>query len=313
MGTGRVLIKFIRKYMENRNFNGFQCKLCQEKTFCRELSLANGTINPLSDVYQNGDIATFQCDPGYMLIPQTHFSMCTTNGTWSYDEPTCEEITVCRELTLDNGTINPLFDVYQNGDIATFLCNPGYVMIPEIHLTTCTANGTWSYDEPKCKENTVCRELTLVHGTINFFNNVSQNGDIAIFKCDPGYMLTPEIQYSICTANGTWSNNEPTCKEKFNCGELTLANGMINVYKNTSQDGDIATFECNPGYMLTPEIQFSICTANGIWSNDEPQCIEKFECRELSFSNGNTSVSSVMFFQCWTGFDEPPYSGNRAK
>ena len=89
MGTGRVLIKFIIRYKKNRNFNGFQCKLCQEKTACRELTLANGTINVLSDVSQNGDIASFQCDPGYVMIPEIHFSICTANGTWSYDVPTC--------------------------------------------------------------------------------------------------------------------------------------------------------------------------------------------------------------------------------
>ena len=274
VGTGRVSIKFIRKNQRNGNFNGFQCKLCQEETVCRELTLADGTINVLTGVSQYGDIATFQCDPGYMLIPETHFSICTIYGTWSYDEPTCEKITVCNpgyvmipeihfttctangELTLANGKINVSSDESHNGDIATFQCNPGYVMIPEIHFTTCTANGTWSYDEPTCEEIKVCRELTLANGKINVSSDVSQNGDIAIFQCDPGYMLTPEIQFSICTENGTWSDDEPTCKEKFNCGELTLANGIINVFSsNISENGDIATFKCNPGYILTPEIQ----------------------------------------------------------
>ena len=89
MGAGRILIKFIRRYVENGNFNGFQCKLCKEKTACRELTLVNGTINVVTDVSHKVDIATFQCDPGYMLIPEIHFSICTANGTWSDYEPTC--------------------------------------------------------------------------------------------------------------------------------------------------------------------------------------------------------------------------------
>ena len=55
--------------------------------------LEHGTIKPLGQLYFCGTTVTFSCDEGYRLNGTgANSSLCTRNGTWTEDFPTCESI-----------------------------------------------------------------------------------------------------------------------------------------------------------------------------------------------------------------------------
>ncbi len=71
-----------------------ECFLITTGTTCPLPGLLdNGVIEPLGQLYFCGTTVTFSCDQGYMLNGTgTNSSMCTVNGTWTEEFPTCEGV-----------------------------------------------------------------------------------------------------------------------------------------------------------------------------------------------------------------------------
>ena len=126
---------------------------------------------------------------------------------------------------------------------ATFSCQSGFVLSGESELS-CLESGLWSGSSPECRKlttpgPTAPQETTTPKVTtpskpttpdasaifcpqlfdlLNGFksSNDTVEGTVVVFGCYPGYFLNGRKNLT-CTANGSWSDVEPTCEGTLIC------------------------------------------------------------------------------------------------
>ena len=79
---------------------------------------------------------------------------------------------------------------------------------------------------------------------------VSLADGLASYSCEDGYVLAGERRRT-CTA-GVWSGAVPTCQELECPDPVSPKSGYIEVsnFKGRYQFGSVATYRCNPGFIL---------------------------------------------------------------
>ncbi|KAH7719835.1 Protein T07H6.4 [Aphelenchoides avenae] len=165
---------------------------------------------------------------------------------------------------------------YKSGGIAQFTCPPGFSLSGrELH---CDANGQWSGSMPVCKATTCPMPLPLPtngyvidQGLVNATAEYRE-GDLVIFGCLPGYMLTGS-DFVSCQRDGRWSRLrtkcEPFCRfpGKPEHGDTTTAP------KDYYSPGQRVVYYCTEhSYKLNSENVLE-CMTGGKWSRPIPQCI----------------------------------------
>lgn len=105
--------------------------------------------NKASDhFYRKGAIATYTCQQGYFIDPESsEFRVCL-EGAWSGPKGTCVEITGCRRpRSISNGYFVPekyQFALeYDIGQRLHYSCNPGYILVGT-PVQLCLDDGSWS-------------------------------------------------------------------------------------------------------------------------------------------------------------------------
>ncbi|NXT71221.1 CFAH factor, partial [Chaetops frenatus] len=167
---------------------------------------------------------------------------------------------------------------YPHGTQATYNCRPGYVKIGRVAFQ-CT-DGTWKQLPPV----TECRNKPCGHPgdtEFGFFELTSGSefvfGARVEYRCNDGYQMLSQRNYRECQADG-WSNDIPHC-EVIKClpvqepenGRIVMT-GAFELGQEYSF-GQVVNFECNAKHKLVGAEEI-ICSANGKWSNDVPQCKE---------------------------------------
>ena len=155
---------------------------------CPELSVpSNGSVVPTTGTA--GDIATYECDPDYVLTGNEGSStrLCQADGTWSGSDPTCEAvISPCEpNPCLNGGTCA--------GDGASFTC-------------TC-AEG---FEGPTCTTRRMCSPSLSAPTNGNVDRTTGRTGDVATYSCGAGYTLVGSATRT-CQPNGNWSGSAPSC------------------------------------------------------------------------------------------------------
>ena len=106
-----------------------------------------------------GDICTFSCDPGYMLLGSVTIGTCENNGSWSGGLPSCVQLNCSDDLPVPANAIvlqlPSCGPAYQSectvscregftGDNVTYLCNVTYdpTMVDWMILNRTTINQT---------------------------------------------------------------------------------------------------------------------------------------------------------------------------
>ncbi|KAM9127885.1 sushi, nidogen and EGF-like domain-containing protein 1 isoform 3-T3 [Pangshura tecta] len=140
---------------------------------------------------------------------------------------------------------------------------------------------------------------------------------IGKYKCDcsPGYtgrhcerapspcFLSPCENGATCEDNG--SNYTCTCPAGY-VGKLCQSEvdcGIPNEVKhaqvlfNSTRMGSLAEYQCERGYILRPQNNPRICSAQGVWS-DPPECDEIDECQSDPCKNGGTCKDLPGSFAC---------------
>ncbi|XP_019643147.1 PREDICTED: CUB and sushi domain-containing protein 2-like [Branchiostoma belcheri] len=149
-------------------------------------------------VFLPGDHVTYSCDPGYELVgPAT---LTCTQGTvykyqWDNHRPYCRKASwppcVAPTPVPENGAQQSP-DGYDVGSTVTFTCNPGYY-VSGSQARTCGPGpgGTlvWSGMQPTCDPSRY----------------------VAVFECDPGYVMTSGSPVRTCRDDGTWDGETPVC------------------------------------------------------------------------------------------------------
>uniref|UniRef100_A0A8C5UEK0 Sushi domain-containing protein n=1 Tax=Malurus cyaneus samueli TaxID=2593467 RepID=A0A8C5UEK0_9PASS len=167
---------------------------------------------------------------------------------------------------------------YPHGTRATYNCRPGYVKAGRIEFQC--IDGVWEQMTP----GTECRNKPCGHPgdtDFGFFELTSGTefvfGARVEYRCNDGYQMLSQRNYRECQAHG-WSNDIPYC-EVIKCLPVQAPeNGRIIMTGAFELDqeysfGQVVNFECNAKYKLDGAKEI-VCSSNGRWSDDVPQCKE---------------------------------------
>uniref|UniRef100_A0A8C5JN63 Sushi domain-containing protein n=1 Tax=Junco hyemalis TaxID=40217 RepID=A0A8C5JN63_JUNHY len=167
---------------------------------------------------------------------------------------------------------------YPHGTQAIYNCRPGYVKVGRVGFRC--IDGVWKELSP----GTECRNKPCGHPgdtDFGFFELTSGTefvfGARVEYRCNDGYQMLSQRNYRECQADG-WSNDIPHC-EVIKClpvqepenGRIIMT-GAFELGQEYSF-GQVVNFECNAKYMLVGAKEI-VCSANGEWSSDVPQCKE---------------------------------------
>ncbi|XP_009324461.1 PREDICTED: complement factor H, partial [Pygoscelis adeliae] len=167
---------------------------------------------------------------------------------------------------------------YPHGTQVTYRCRPGYIKLGRI-VFEC-ADGAWKQHLPGAE----CRSKPCGHpGDTEFGSFELTSGSEFVFgarveyRCNDGYRMLSQRNYRECQADG-WSNDIPHC-EVAKClpvqapenGRIIMT-GAFELGREYSF-GQVVNFECNAKYRLVGSKEI-ICSSNGKWNSDVPQCQE---------------------------------------
>ncbi|XP_065531391.1 complement factor H isoform X1 [Lathamus discolor] len=178
---------------------------------------------------------------------------------------------------------------YPHGTKVTYRCRPGYIKLGRI-VFECD-DGEWKQLPPE----TECRNKPCGHpGDIEFGSFELTSGSEFVFgarveyRCNDGYWMLSQRNYRECQADG-WSNDIPHC-EVAKClpvhapenGRI-ITTGAFELGQEHSF-GQVVKFECNAKYRLVGSKEI-ICSSNGKWNSDVPQC-QEIACDVPKFPHG---------------------------
>ncbi|NXG09896.1 CFAH factor, partial [Sakesphorus luctuosus] len=178
---------------------------------------------------------------------------------------------------------------YAHGTQVTYSCRPGYMKLGRI-MFECV-DGAWQQKPPGIE----CRNKPCGHpGDTEFGYFELTTGSEFVFgarveyRCNDGYQMLSQRNYRECQADG-WSNDIPHC-EVVKCLPVKAPeNGRIITTGTFELDqeyafGQVVNFECNAKHKLVGAKEI-ICSSNGKWSNDVPQC-KDITCDVPEIRNG---------------------------
>uniref|UniRef100_A0A663EIV5 Complement factor H n=1 Tax=Aquila chrysaetos chrysaetos TaxID=223781 RepID=A0A663EIV5_AQUCH len=167
---------------------------------------------------------------------------------------------------------------YPHGTQVTYRCRPGYIKLGRI-VFEC-ADGAWKQHLPGAE----CRNKPCGHpGDTEFGSFELISGSEFVFgarveyRCNEGYRMLSQRNYRECQADG-WSNDIPHCEVAKCLPVQAPVNGRIIMtgafeLGREYSFGQVVNFECNAKYKLVGSKEI-ICSSNGKWNSDVPQCQE---------------------------------------
>ncbi|XP_074894993.1 complement factor H-like isoform X1 [Buteo buteo] len=167
---------------------------------------------------------------------------------------------------------------YPHGTQVTYRCRPGYIKLGRI-VFEC-ADGAWKQHLPGAE----CRNKPCGHpGDTEFGSFELTSGSEFVFgarveyRCNEGYRMLSQRNYRECQADG-WSNDIPHCEVAKCLPVQAPVNGRIIMtgafeLGREYSFGQVVNFECNAKYKLVGSKEI-ICSSNGKWNSDVPQCQE---------------------------------------
>ncbi|XP_078336952.1 CUB and sushi domain-containing protein 1-like [Crassostrea virginica] len=262
---------------------------------------SNGVVDRMNNKV-NGTV-TYACNTNYYVTSGNLRRVCSINGHWSGDPPTCSEI-LCPEIpSLDNGIVtilpNPTASVHVNSN-ASFSCLPGFALSADVILT-CLITGNWSAAPPVCSEIILCPNVTdPSNGTVAQINN-EVNGTL-LYTCNSYYHVTSGDLQRVCLNNGSWSGDPPVCSELLCPPIEDLENGVVKLFSESNSVNVTASFSCLPGFELSVNVTI-ICLISGNWSAAPPICSQILCPNVTDPLNGvvvhvNNNVNGTLTYTC---------------
>ncbi|XP_040195467.1 C4b-binding protein alpha chain-like isoform X2 [Rana temporaria] len=210
----------------------------------------------------------------------------------SYAEP--------KQGALDQNTFPPNATV-------SYDCRPGYIRVPgKKNSITCLEDDTWSTPEVFCKRKSCGNPGELLNGNIEVTDFLF--GSTVTYTCNEGYLLSNKRNFSVCLADGIWSNVLPQCDAVICAPPQSPANGEFNPQKDEYEYLNSVTFSCQKPLEVAGNASIS-CTGTGEWSSNSPTC-KAVNCpnpdvknsRRLSGFTGPYTLNSAILFECNKGF-----------
>ncbi|XP_071950679.1 sushi, von Willebrand factor type A, EGF and pentraxin domain-containing protein 1-like [Antedon mediterranea] len=230
-------------------------------------------------VHRTGAIATYECDPGFVLVGSVE-RVCELDLGWSGVDPYCKEI-VCPPVgPLEDG--HALVDGTIVGSRVKFMCKTGF-SLEGSSAQTCTINGHWfPPSRPLCKKCGLPTEQ-ISHGSLI----VSEHANLKTisYSCDSGYQLMGGQTQTCSFSVGSWNPSvTPICVKSCQKPRPPIG-GYISSFENVLH-GSRVYFECRDGYELQGH-NYQTCQ-HGTWTSPStPQCVAESGNDSYSLSSSS--------------------------
>uniref|UniRef100_UPI00358E4E79 sushi, von Willebrand factor type A, EGF and pentraxin domain-containing protein 1-like isoform X2 n=1 Tax=Myxine glutinosa TaxID=7769 RepID=UPI00358E4E79 len=262
----------------------------------QDLSLQQEVELPMSE-FLHGTFIQYSCMAGYEMVGSSVLT-CREDGTWNGSAPLCRPRQCESPQPPEHGIVK--FSSHTFGAIATYSCKVGYTLIGPV-MRFCTSDSEWDTTAPLCKRLSCDIPHHIFHGIVH--GDDFSFDSVVTYDCNPGYTLIGQ-QKRTCSANGTWSQEEPTCIPQ-DCGfPPSLTNGQI-IGRDYTFLGKI-TYNCNLGFVIQGEFVVT-CLQNGRWSGGAPKCLPIHCPQPNNIENGRVEGSVFAFshavhYYCMDGY-----------
>lgn len=209
--------------------------------------------------------ALYECFENYTLDGTSDTLTCEEGEKWTPEPPKCL-YSWCSPLeTPLHGGLE--VSGQRAGDIATFLCDPGYTMLGP-KTVSCQLGGQWSDVAPTCRFVDCEIPDDLQHGEMILVNGTTYLDSVATYECSADYWLDGPTA-RICLKDGKWSGERPYCI-LINCGEPEIPHGGY-VTGYSFEVGAEVQYHCEGGHYSTGDMK-RVCTREATWSGETPNC-----------------------------------------
>ncbi|XP_078403913.1 C4b-binding protein alpha chain-like [Cetorhinus maximus] len=261
--------------------------MCQPPVTCADLPLISKGITPSppnGNYWEYGMIAQYSCHNGNSLIGAETL-VCTENGEWDKDPPTCKVVRCIRPESFLNGQIVAGFGpIYRYRHTITFRCNKGFEMVGK-SVIECHENSTFVPPPPTCRPPANCGNPRKI---LNGYYNTSGTtiGSKAVFSCHKGYKVVGR-SFQFCTTSG-WNGRVPTCEiVRCHLPELPANGKIVAGFGPMYKYRDTITYSCNEGYEMIGN-RIIECTENKAFVPSPPTCKPFTGCqRPDQLANGH--------------------------
>ncbi|XP_055934523.1 sushi, von Willebrand factor type A, EGF and pentraxin domain-containing protein 1-like [Argiope bruennichi] len=238
----------------------------------------------------------YECDSGFIL-KNDQGRICSTNGTWSGSEPTCQEAQCDPPVAPEHGTVEIIGDKSSVGSMALYTCNEGRILIGSA-TSRCLDIGEWTFPTPKCLEP--CFVPKVEHGKIGRYvryyrgrrfqeltegSKIEDNEELYL-RCEPNYepFGGPGDEKEVACIHGEWKE-VPVCEPAM-CRGPPPPTPHATLARATRTHGGYVVYHCR-SYARKVKFGNVTCTF-GNWKGVTPVCKDlRCSVEELSFPGLN--------------------------
>ncbi|XP_028394556.1 sushi, von Willebrand factor type A, EGF and pentraxin domain-containing protein 1-like [Dendronephthya gigantea] len=247
----------------------------------------------------------YECFPGYETTDSLSIK-CQNNGQWSSSPPVCR-VQQCGRVVLPanshvrspRGWKNS--GSHQLGKRIYLSCKPGYQSPLVFGIMRCDRNG-WRL----LNSRFVCNGRSC--GDPGTPRNGKKTGlsytlnDAVQYTCDDCFKISG-VDYRRCLADGTWSDELPSCRRVTCPPPSSLPHGKRRLSSRPIYCGSYVDYECAIGYNLKGSSKRT-CLSDGNWSDRAPLC-EIVDCGDpgvpengVTNANGGFTYGNDATFSC---------------
>ncbi|XP_053562659.1 complement component receptor 1-like protein [Bombina bombina] len=214
----------------------------------------------------------FQCNEGFFM-KGSNLASCNIDSQWEPPLPEC--LRACGPIPrLPEAELKPKYvdkNLTENATVQ-YECRPGYNRIPGSNNSIiCLSNFSWSTPGQFCTRRS-CPSLSEIENGY-FEAKDFLFGTRATYYCNKGYMIARR-NYRECTADGTWSNEDPVCEAVICPMPVSIPYRAYMPVKNKYSYQENVTYICSKDWTLLGTSTIS-CGSDGNWSSEAPECIER--------------------------------------